>query len=115
MKNLNYKQAAEFLGISRQTLQRLVADGDIRPAYIRRRVLFPEKLLIEFTEKCARPITARRKSGSIAARDVRRGLPSSHPMANTVRVEPDILEFFKTPEAINEALREVMNERKNAA
>jgi len=49
------------------------------------------------------------------ARVVRRGLPSSHPMANTVRVEPDILEFFKTPETINEALREVMNERQRAA
>jgi len=30
-------------------------------------------------------------------------------------LEPDIMEFFKTPEAINEALREVMNERKRAA
>lgn len=32
-----------------------------------------------------------------------------------VRVAPEIMEFFKTPEAINEVLREVMNERQRAA
>ena len=32
-----------------------------------------------------------------------------------VRVSPEILEFFKTPEAINEALRQVMTERQKAA
>ncbi|HQR34163.1 MAG TPA: hypothetical protein PLK30_15605 [Blastocatellia bacterium] len=32
-----------------------------------------------------------------------------------VRVEPEIIEFFKTPEAINEALRKLMTEKKKAA
>ncbi len=32
-----------------------------------------------------------------------------------VRVEPELIEFFKTPEAINEALRMVMAEQQKAA
>ncbi len=32
-----------------------------------------------------------------------------------VRVEPEIIQFFKTPEAINQALRQVMAERQKAA
>ncbi len=32
-----------------------------------------------------------------------------------VRVEPELIEFFKTPEAINEALRRVMAEQQKAA
>jgi hypothetical protein len=46
---------------------------------------------------------------------VRRGLPPSHPLAGAVRLDPDILEFFKTPEAVNEALRRVMREMQGAA
>lgn len=30
---------------------------------------------------------------------------------NLVRLDPDVAEFFKTPEEINEALRSVMRER----
>jgi len=30
-------------------------------------------------------------------------------------LDPDVLEFFKTPDAINAALRQVMNERQQAA
>lgn len=32
-----------------------------------------------------------------------------------VRLDPDIIQFFKTPESINEALRRVMSEMKDAA
>lgn len=46
---------------------------------------------------------------------IRRGLPPSHPLAGTVRLDPDILEFFKTPEAINEALRRVMHDSQDTA
>lgn len=46
---------------------------------------------------------------------IRRGLPPSHPLAGAVRLDPDILEFFKTPEAVNEALRRVMQEMQDAA
>lgn len=70
MPNLNYKQAAEYLGISKGLLEKLVSAGEIRPAYIRRRVLFTEQMLIEFTEKCARPVVARRKSSPAATGDL---------------------------------------------
>lgn len=46
---------------------------------------------------------------------IRRGLPPSHPLAGAVRLDPDVLEFFKTPEAVNEALRRLMREMQNAA
>lgn len=36
-------------------------------------------------------------------------------LAHLVRLEPDLIEFFKTPEAINEALRQVMQDRQRAA
>lgn len=32
-----------------------------------------------------------------------------------IRVEPEIVAFFKTPEAINAALRQVMSEQRKAA
>jgi hypothetical protein len=32
---------------------------------------------------------------------------------NLVRIDPEIIEYFQTPEAINEALRQVMLERKS--
>jgi hypothetical protein len=35
--------------------------------------------------------------------------------ARMIRLDPDIVAFFKTPEAINEALRRVMQERQPAA
>lgn len=35
--------------------------------------------------------------------------------ARHLQLDPEIVEFFKTPEAINEALREVMEERLRAA
>ena len=35
--------------------------------------------------------------------------------ARQLRLDPDVLEFFKTPEAINEALRRVMREMRDAA
>lgn len=35
--------------------------------------------------------------------------------ARMVRLDADLLEFFQTPEAVNEALREVMEERLRAA
>lgn len=35
--------------------------------------------------------------------------------ARGLRLDPDVVEFFKTPEAINDALRRVMNEMRNAA
>lgn len=34
--------------------------------------------------------------------------------ARQLQLDPDVVEFFKTPEAINEALREVMNQRLQA-
>lgn len=34
--------------------------------------------------------------------------------AKPVRLDPDIIQFFKTSEAINEALRRVMSEMKDA-
>ncbi len=33
-------------------------------------------------------------------------------LRNLVRLDPDVAEFFKTPEEVNEALREVMRERR---
>lgn len=35
--------------------------------------------------------------------------------ANLVKLDPELIAFFKTPEAINEALRRVMREMQNAA
>ncbi|HQR33741.1 MAG TPA: hypothetical protein PLK30_13485 [Blastocatellia bacterium] len=32
-----------------------------------------------------------------------------------LQLDPDVIEFFKTPKAINEALRKVMNEQLKAA
>jgi hypothetical protein len=46
---------------------------------------------------------------------IRRGLPPSHPLANSISLDPEIIQFFKTPEAINDALRRVMNEMRHAA
>jgi len=43
---------------------------------------------------------------------VRRGF---HPFMHTVTLAPDVAEFFKTPEAVNEALRQVMREMQDAA
>ena len=35
--------------------------------------------------------------------------------ARQLQLDPDVIEFFKTPKAINEALRKVMNEQRRAA
>lgn len=40
---------------------------------------------------------------------VRRGF---HPFMHVVSLDRDVAEFFKTPEAVNEALRRVMRETK---
>jgi uncharacterized protein (DUF4415 family) len=34
-------------------------------------------------------------------------------LRNLVRLDPDVAEFFKTPEEVNEALRQVMRERRD--
>ncbi len=45
-------------------------------------------------------------------RFVRRGF---HPFAHVVPLDEDVAAFFKTPQAVNEALRRVMHEIKEAA
>jgi hypothetical protein len=45
-------------------------------------------------------------------RFIRRG---PKPQSLTVTLPPDVAEFFKTPEAVNEALRRVMAQENNAA
>lgn len=59
---LNYAEAAEWLRISRSTLERIVREGKIRPAYVYRRVLFTEDMLREFLKESAKPALNRRKS-----------------------------------------------------
>ena len=44
-------------------------------------------------------------------RFVRRG---SKPKSLTVTLPPDVAEFFKTPEAVNDALRRIMAQENNA-
>lgn len=58
---MSYQQAAKWLGVSKSTLERLVAEGAIRPAYVRRRVLFTEQMLETFLEKCSQPLLSKRR------------------------------------------------------
>lgn len=73
---MNYSRAAEWLGVSVNTLKRLVKAGRIYPIRINRRVLFTEDILKAFNEKCAsgKPVrrVASKSSGSAVAAGSRR-------------------------------------------
>ena len=50
LKALNTSQVMEVLGISRNTVRKLVASGQIRTIRVGRRILFPATAIVEFLE-----------------------------------------------------------------
>jgi excisionase family DNA binding protein len=49
---LTYKEAAEIIGVSVRTLQKLVGSGDIACVRLGRKVRFTERFLIDYINRC---------------------------------------------------------------